>query len=75
MRACVRSAAAVRHATCHCGRRIIANDLRKVVSHEAPECEWFKELVASAGKTERSVEVLDIETGAVDPGTVKGGDA
>lgn len=72
MRSIVRAAAYVRHATCHCGKRIVANDLRKTVSHEAPECEWFKELVAKAGKSTTTVEILDVET--VEPVGTPGGE-
>lgn len=54
----------VRRARCKCGRIVIANDARKTVSHEAPECDWFKGLVSFAmGPSTRAVEVLDVDTG------------
>jgi len=62
----------IRKATCKCGRLIIANDERRVVSHEAPECEFFKTLLRQAGPSERSIEMLDTESGA--PVGAKGGD-
>jgi hypothetical protein len=32
-----------------CGKEIVFNDEALTSSHEAPECEWFKDLVAKMG--------------------------
>jgi hypothetical protein len=53
----------IRHATCKCGRLILVNDDEKKVSHEAPECDWFKGLLAEAGPHSAEVEVLNLVTG------------
>lgn len=36
-------------ATCKCGRRVRRDDAARMVSHEAPECEWFASMVKQAG--------------------------
>lgn len=63
----------VRHYRCRCGAQIIANDARKMVSHAAPECDWFRSLMKSGPAHHESVEVLDTETG--EPVGSRGGKA
>ena len=51
------------HARCHCGRLIVRNDAEKKISHEAPECDFFRKMLARAAAHTREVEVIDPETG------------
>ena len=53
----------IRHATCKCSRLIIANDAELKISREAPECDWFRDLLAKSPPHSTEVEVLDAETG------------
>jgi hypothetical protein len=55
----------IRRVPCrHCGRLIVFNDFRLVISHEVPECDGFRAMMAQAatagmGADSTSVEVLD----------------
>jgi hypothetical protein len=57
----------IRTTTCKCGRKIVANDEELKISHEEPECDWFKNMMTKAAPHKRSVEVLDAETGKKPP--------
>lgn len=52
-----------------CGRRIVFEDDLLRVSHEAPVCEWFQDLVQQAGKPHVEVLVQDERGELVAPRT------
>ena len=36
---------AVREAVCRCGLRVRRDDVARKISHELPECDWFRGLI------------------------------
>ena len=49
----------VREGTCKCGRKIVVNDAEKSVSHEAPECDFFLDLMKQAAPHETRTVTID----------------
>lgn len=49
-------------ARCRCGRLVVNDPARQVISHEAPECDWFRQLLQQGPKPDATfVEVLDVD--------------
>lgn len=52
----------------HCGRTLILDEAKLKSSHEAPECEWYARVIASAKRPPvRTVEFRDEMTGELRP--------
>lgn len=62
----------IQESTCpSCGRRILREDDKLRISHEAPECKGFKALLARFTGA-RSTEVLELEGGELVAPKAKG---
>jgi hypothetical protein len=48
----------LQYAVCKCGKLLIRDDDNMKISHEAPECDGFLEIVSRHKESKREVEIL-----------------